>query len=134
MSAETLNSKKHTAQVRHVCDLCGSIINVGDRYQADFCVDNGYAYTLRTHEKCIYIAGEICDYLDVDELDRMDFLDGCAEVCEKFVCPDCKERGLCGRSLCIDKLYTFFGSYELYVAEDTGTNVVWKARKREMPF
>ena len=135
MGVEVLNSKKHTAKVKHICDLCGGTINIGERYQADFCVDGGDSYTFKAHEKCLTIANEIYEYLDLDEeMDRMNFCDGCAEVCGVFVCPDCVEYGSCKRTFCTDKMDQFFGHYELYIAERQGNNKVWKVRERPMPF
>lgn len=135
MSVEVLSSKEHTARVKHVCNLCGGIINVGERYNADFCVDSGYAYTFKTHTKCSFISDEIVDYLDLeDEMDRMNFCYGCAEVSEVFICPDCEEYEHCQKSFCIDRMHKFFSRYELYVAERVGMNKTWKVRERKMPF
>lgn len=62
--------------------------------------------------------------------------DGCAEVCERFICPDCpewnKEYDECenDESFCIDRMDEFFKTHELYKAGRRNYYVIWKCRKK----
>ena len=68
------------------------------------------------------------------------FQDGCQEVCQCFICPDCpnwnQEYDECDKdeSYCIDRMDEFFKSHELYEAERKGYYEGWKCRaKGEQP-
>ena len=125
----------HTARKKHVCNLCGGLINEGERYDSEFCVDDGLAYTFKAHEKCNYIASEIYEYVDpYDGMDKTGFLEGCSEISEIFVCPYCENRENCRESFCLDKMFDFLKKYRLYVAERKGNNKIWKVTENVMPF
>ena len=135
MSIDCVNTKTHTARKKHRCELCGGVIDIGQRYNADFCVDGGYAYTFKSHIECSDLVDELIDYCEFDDgVDRMSFCDGCSEVSEIFVCPDCEKHENCQKSFCIDKMHKFFSRYELYVAEREGNSKVWKVREKKTPF
>ena len=132
-----LDSKDRKAKKEHRCDLCGEIIQKGEIYYWSKNIYDGTIYEWREHKKCQSICGAIWDYVDPDEgMSDQDFHDGCAEVCQIFVCPDClkwnKEYEGCedDESYCIDRLADFFETHELYREKRTIMGEIWKCREK----
>ena len=55
MSAILISENTFTAKKKHLCDLCGQHIAVGEKYKRQFCVD-GNAYAFKMHLVCEDIA------------------------------------------------------------------------------
>ena len=70
-------------------------------------------------------------------MNDQDFTDGCQEVCQRFVCPDCskwnKEYGDCDedQTYCIGKMDEFFKTHELYKTGRKAYYEIWKCREKE---
>ena len=118
---EEILSEWRKARKPHRCDLCNGTIEPGERYEHYVGKFDGEIYTFRSHEKCKYVSDEIWDYCDPDEgMGIDDFWEGCHDVCQTFVCPDCEkfdaEDGEChsGVAYCLDKLFDLFQTKELY--------------------
>ena len=138
MSYATLESKERKARKPHKCDYCDQTIEKGEVYDWSKHVYDGDLYEWKSHKKCSLIVSEIWDYVDPDEgMSENDFSEGCQEICQRFVCPDCpewnKEYEECEKdeTYCIDRLADFFRTNELYRAGRDRWNEVWKCRPRE---
>lgn len=136
---QTLASKARKARKPHNCDYCGGVIQPGEVYAWSKNVWEGSIYEWHNHLKCDYVAGEIWEYVEPDEgMSDQDFLDGCQEVCQTFVCPDCpkwnKEYENCedDNTYCIDRMYEFFQENELYCSSRFYGNRIWKSRRKEV--
>ena len=137
MSIELLESRTRTARKNHRCDYCGVIIKKGEKYSYQKSIDGGIFYEWHAHLACSRVASGIWDYCDPDDgMSNQDFEDGCREVCQRFVCPDCpkwdKEYGECNddETYCIDRMDKFFETYELYQADREACYRVWKCREK----
>ena len=131
---EEISTTWRTARKAHTCNYCRRTIQPGERYEHYVGKYDGELYTWRAHEKCVFIAHEIWDYVDQDEgMNDDDFYEGCSEVCRVFVCPDCGkwDTDECDESYCMDKLYDFLKKYELYSIREH-YSLVWKCRERSM--
>jgi hypothetical protein len=51
MSATLISESTYKANKKHVCDLCGQHIQVGEKYIRQFCKD-GHAYSFKMHLVC----------------------------------------------------------------------------------
>lgn len=51
MSATLISENTFTAKKKHLCDLCGQHIQVGEKYKRQFCID-GNAYAFKMHFVC----------------------------------------------------------------------------------
>lgn len=136
---ETLASKARKARKPHKCDYCGDVIQPGEVYVWSKNVWEGSIYEWHNHLKCDYVAGEIWDYIEPDDgMSDQDFLDGCQEICQTFVCPDCpkwnKEYENCkdDESYCIDRMYEFFQENEIYPSSRFYGGRIWKSRRKEV--
>lgn len=135
--SETLDRKIRKARKPHQCDYCGQTIEKGEEYDWSKNIYDGTIFEWHCHSSCDRIASAIWDYVDPDDgMSDQDFQDGCREVCQRFVCPDCpnynKEYEDCEKTetYCIDKLDTFLQTHELYRAERTILGEVWKCREK----
>ena len=133
-----LDRKNRKARKTHICDYCGREIKKGETYDWSKNVYDGTIYEWRCHLKCGSVAGDIWDFADPDEgMDGQLFADSCREVCQCFVCPDCpewdKEYRDCAKdeTYCIDALYEFFKTHEIYLAKREGYAHIWKARDKK---
>lgn len=133
----TIHCEVRRARKPHKCDLCRGIIQPGEKYEYSYNSCDGETYSFRVHEKCEFICREIEDLCDPDEgMTSDDFYEGCVQVCQDFVCPDCEKRNqpdgdVCEEYPCYDRLYDFLQKNELYLAERQGYCRIWKARPRE---
>lgn len=134
---DVIESKIKTARKSHRCDYCGKNIEKGEEYDYQKSVCDGTFYEWRAHLACTHVASAIWDYVDPDEgMGDQEFVDGCQEVCRRFICPDCqkwnKEYGDCDEDLtyCIDRLDAFFETHELYKAGRDVCYEIWKCRER----
>jgi hypothetical protein len=59
VSVRVLSEQNRTARKHHQCGLCGLDIEPGTVYEEQRCVDNGEAWTARSHLLC---AGRYWDY------------------------------------------------------------------------
>ena len=136
---ENLGTVVRKARKPHKCDWCGKSIGKGEQYEYQKYVYDGEMYDWKAHLSCSRIATAIWDYVDPDEgMSSDEFMDGCQEVCQRFICPDCpkwnKEYEECedDESYCIDKMDTFFQTHELY--EDRSMRTyrykMWKCREK----
>ena len=137
MGVDVIESKTKTARKSHRCDYCGEIIEKGEEYSYQKNIFDGTFYEWHTHLACSRVASAIWDYVDPDDgMSDQDFTDGCQEVCQKFVCPDCpkwnKEFGDCDedQTYCIDKMDEFFKTHELYKAGREAYYEIWKCREK----
>ena len=137
--SDLLDRKDRKARKDHCCDLCGQIIPKGEIYEWSKGVYDGIIYEWHEHEKCSAVCGEIWSYVDPDEgMDEDEFHDGCQEICQRFICPDCPKYNTeyeeCEDDLtfCIDRMYEFFKTYELYkLPRRKGYYEVWKVREKQ---
>lgn len=132
---QNLKNKDVIAKKRHVCDWCGKNINKGEKYNYQTFIFDGDFCDWHSHLSCSHVASAIWDYVDPDDgMDSDAFIDGCADVCGTFICPDCKhynkEFQECDKdeSYCIDIMDDYFKTHELY-AERKGYYSVWKSRE-----
>ena len=135
---DNLCFKDVIARKKHTCDYCGEAINVGELHHWGKYIYDGHFYEWRSHLACKRIASAIWDYVDPDEgMSDQEFMDGCQEICQRFVCPDCphwnKEYDDCDKdeSYCLDRLDEFFKTYELYKAGRKAYYAIWKCREKE---
>ena len=137
---ENLGMVVRKARKPHKCDWCRQVIEKGEQYEYQKYVYDGKIYDWKTHLACSRVASAIWDYVEPDEgMTDDEFADGCQEVCQRFICPDCpkwnKEYEECedDESYCIDKMDEFFQTHELY--EDRSMRTyrynVWKCREKE---
>lgn len=135
---ETIERKIRKARKKHICDYCGEPIEKGDLYEWTKEIFDGEFYEWKCHPECAAIASVIWDYVEPDDgMHSDEFLDGCQDVCQSFICPDCpkwdaEEYEGCteGKCYCLDKMYEFFKTHELYMAKRDGFAHVWKVRKK----
>ena len=139
MSVECLDRSDRKARKPHSCDYCGEAIEKGEVYDWSKHIYDGQHYEWHCHKRCALIAREIWDYVDPDDLGMSedDFMDGCLEICQRFVCPDCphwnKEYEDCDedKTYCTTRLADFFEKNELYRAGRKDFAEIWKCRPRE---
>ena len=136
MGVELIESSIKKARKSHRCDYCGEIIEKGEEYDYQKNIFDGTFYEWHTHLACSHVASAIWDYVDPDDgMSDQDFMDGCQEVCQRFICPDCpeweKEYGECNKdeSYCIDKMDEFFKTHELYKAGRGAYYEIYKCRE-----
>ncbi len=134
---ELIERKNVKARKQYTCDYCGEIIKKGEVHDWQKNICDGTFYEWRCHLSCSRVASGIWDYVDPDEgMSDQEFMDGCQEVCQRFVCPDCphwdKEYGDCDKdeTYCIDRLDDFFQKYELYRAGREGYAQIYKCREK----
>ena len=135
---ENLVIKDRIARKKHTCDLCGKIIDKGEKYEYQKFIYDGAFYEWRSHLACSRVSSAIWDYADPDEGMSSDEFDStCADVCGVFICPDCpewnKEYGDCEKDLsyCIDRMDEFFKTHELYSCQRKGCVTYWKCREKQ---
>lgn len=134
---DIIDRKDVKAKKEHICDYCGEVIKKGEIYDWQKNIYDGTFYEWRIHLACSRVATAIWDYVDPDEgMSDQDFVDGCKEVCQRFICPDCpewdKEYGDCSKDeyYCIDKMDDFFHTHELYKAGRKAWYEIWKCREK----
>ena len=136
---ENLGMAVRKARKPHKCDWCGQVIEKGEQYEYQKFVYDGQMYDWKAHLACSRVASAIWDYVDPDEgMTDDEFADGCREVCQRFICPDCqkwdKEYEECedDESYCIDKMDEFFQTHELYedMSMRTYRYKMWKCREK----
>ena len=135
---ETIEHRNRVARKEYSCDYCGGKIKKGETYDYYKGKCDGYLFDWHSHLACQRVAEAIWDYCDPDDgMDEDQFQDGCAEVCGRFICPDCpewnKEYDECenDESFCIGRMDVFFKTHELYKAGRRNYYVIWKCRKKE---
>lgn len=132
-----IEQKNVKARKPYKCDYCGRIIVKGEVHDWQKYIYDGSFYEWRCHLSCARVASAIWEYVDPDEgMSDQDFMDGCQEVCQRFICPDCphwdKEYEGCDNdeSYCIDRMDEFFQKYELYCAGRQGYAHIYKCREK----
>ena len=135
--SEQLDRKIRTARKSHTCDYCGQTIEKGEQYEWSKNIWEGTIFEWHNHLSCGRIASAIWDYVDPDDgMSDQDFQDGCQEVCQRFICPDCpkwnKEYEECDddETYCIDMMDEFFKIHELYKSGRKGYYEIWKCREK----
>ena len=136
---DNLGTVVRKARKPHKCDWCRKVIEKGEQYEYHKFVDGGKMYDWKAHLACSRVVSEIWDYVDPDEgMNDEEFMEGCQEVCQRFICPDCqkwnKEYEQCDddESYCIDKMDEFFQTHELYEDKSMRTYgyKAWKCREK----
>ena len=134
--SEQLDRKIRIARKPHSCDYCGELIGKGEEYEWSKNIWEGTIYEWHSHLPCGRVASAIWDYVDPDDgMDADQFQDGCQEVCQRFICPDCqkwnREYEECedDESYCIDKMDEFFKTHEMYKAGRKAYYEMWKCRE-----
>ena len=135
---ELLARKDRKARKDHMCDLCGETIKKGEVYEWSKSIYDGTIYEWFIHKKCGIVSDAIWDYVCPDEgMTGQQFCDGCQEVCQIFICPDCpkydKETEECEDDVtyCIDKMAEFFETHVLYrEGRDKYGGEIWKCKER----
>ncbi len=144
--SEQLAQKIRIARKDHGCDYCGCLIRKGEEYKWSKNIWEGRIFEWHNHLACGRVASAIWDYCDPDDgMDEDQFQDGCAEVCRRFICPDCpewdkeyddcmKDEPYCidkmDESYCINKMDRFFETHELYKAGRKAYYDIWKCREK----
>lgn len=135
---ETIEHKDRKARKMYTCDYCGQKIEKGEVYHYYKGKYDGALFDWRSHLACQRVADAIWDYCDPDDgMNEDQFQDGCAEVCQRFICPDCpkwdKEYEDCDddETYCIDRMDEFFKTHELYKAGRKSYYEIWKCRVKE---
>lgn len=135
---ENLVIKDRIARKKHTCDLCGKIIDKGEKYEYQKFIYDGAFYEWRSHLACSRVSSAIWDYADPDEgMSSDEFDSACADVCGEFICPDCpkwnKEFEDCDDDLsyCIDRMDEFFKTHELYRWKRNGCVTYWRCREKQ---
>ena len=134
---ELLARKDRKARKNHECDLCGETIPKGELYVWSKNVYDGNIYEWHEHKNCSEVCSAIWEYVDPDEgMSDQEFQDGCCEVCQCFICPDCpkydNETGECEDDVtyCIDKMAEFFKTHRLYRdGRNKYGREIWKIRE-----
>ena len=134
---QSLEHKNVIARKEHTCDWCGNVIKKGEEYWRQKYIYDGDFYEWHSHLACSRIVSAIWDYCDPDEgMDEDQFQEGCAEVCGRFICPDCPEWNNeyedCNKdeTYCLDRMDEFFKTHELYKAERKAYYNIWKCREK----
>lgn len=134
---ETIEHRNRIARKAYSCDYCGGKIEKGETYDYYKGKYDGELFDWHAHLACQRVADAIWLYVDPDDgMGEDQFQDGCQEVCQRFICPDCqewnKEYDECDKdeSYCIDRMDEFFRTHELYKAERRGYYEVWKCREK----
>lgn len=134
---EHLETKNVIARKQHKCDWCERVIEKGEEYERQKFKYDGEFCEWHAHLACSRVASAIWDYADpYDGMDSDQFDENCAEVCCRFICPDCEnwndEFHDCelDKSYCIDRMDEFFKTHELYRAERKSYFECWKCRER----
>ena len=139
MDGDILKNETRKARKPHTCFFCGETIEKGETYHYQSSIWDNTVWEFHEHLKCHDISIEIWDYCDLEEgMSDEDFQDACKDICQEFVCPDCPKwnneiEDWCDDDeyYCLDKLYEFFKTHELYKAgkNEWGT-VFWKVREK----
>jgi hypothetical protein len=139
MGVCVIETKTKTARKSHHCDYCGKIIEKGEEYSYQKTIFDSAFCEWRTHLACARVAAAIWDYVDPDDgMSEDEFRDGCQEIRQEFICPDCPkwnmEYGDCDDDLtyCIDKMDEVFETHELYKAGREAYCEIWKCRERKI--
>ena len=116
---EVIREEQRKARKPHTCSYCGEVIQPGEIYNHDVLAYDGNMYEWKSHQKCMYIATALWEYIDPDEgMTAEDFDEGCIDFCRAFICPDCPDADLevedckLGRTHCIDKIYDFLQTHD----------------------
>lgn len=134
---ELLKKEDRKARKEHTCNLCCGKIKPGEVYEWSKNIYDGTFYEWREHKKCSFIAAEIWCYADPDEgMDEDLFAETVRDVCQNFVCPDCEkwdaEISDCedDKFYCLDRVYKFFQTHELYKKERKSWGEIWACREK----
>ena len=137
MSYENIKQKDVVARKQHTCDWCNGTIEKGETYHYQAFKFDGEFCEWHSHLACSRVASAIWDYVDPDDgMDENQFDEGCADVCQEFICHDCehysKEFEECEKDepYCIDRMDEFFKTHELYAVRE-GYYRAWKCREKE---
>lgn len=131
---ELISSKERVARKDHVCSYCGGTIHRGETYYWDKLKCDGLLYDWKSHKKCSSIASRLWDYIDPDDgMTADDFHYGCSEFSRAFICPDCPDADddlECKKDecYCVDKIYDFLQTHELYRDRREGWWEIWKCK------
>ena len=135
MSYDVIEHRSKVARKQHDCDYCHNPIMKGEEYDYQKNIFDGEFYEWHTHLACSRVAAAIWDYCDPDEgMSDQEFRDGCQEVCQRFICPDCpnwnEEFADCemDETYCVDRMDSFFLTHELYKAGREAYYEIWKCR------
>lgn len=72
----TLSNSTPTARKEHKCEFCGGIIAIGEKYEKQTFIHDGYIYDWICHCKCSELASELNMYDDCDDgLDSDGFIE-----------------------------------------------------------
>lgn len=135
---DILENRRKISRKTHRCDLCGMQIQKGETYDYQRLIFDGTFYEFHSHCACSRVSSAIWNYVDPDDgMDEDQFQDGCQEVCQCFICPDCpkwdEEYCECvdDESYCIDKMDEFFKTHVLYKAGRKYYHTLWKCKEIE---
>ena len=113
---DVLDRKERTARKRHTCNYCEGYIEKDEKYEWSKLKYDDLIYEWKAHKECALIASEIWDYVDPDDgMTHEDFMEGAENVCQTFICPDCKDpaKDDGGCRVCLHKLYDLFLTHTL---------------------
>ena len=136
MCVGIIRSKEMKARKVHVCDYCGENIEKGEVYIRDTCTFDADMYYWLSHKKCEAIAKFIWIFVDPDPgMDGESFQDGCAFVCHKFICPNCKDYDegpdVCEKNqvYCLEKIYEISQTHKL--SRIKRSDIEWELKSLE---
>lgn len=64
---QILSETTPTARKKHRCDFCGQPIDVGEKYDYQFNVNDGDACSWKTHSSCSALASKLNMYHECDD-------------------------------------------------------------------
>lgn len=83
---EFWSERIHTAAKEHKCDMCGLVINKGERYYRSAGKYDGQFYNICQHIHCRNMAEEYCRQKVEDEYDT----DSVSDYISDYYCHDCE--------------------------------------------
>ena len=80
---QILSETTPTAKKKHRCNFCGQPINTGEKYEAQFIVNDGDAFAWKTHSSCSALVDKLDMYSRCDD-EGVTEDDFCEIVCSEY--------------------------------------------------
>lgn len=88
---EFLTRKTPNAKKKHICDLCGGEIDVGEKYERQSGMVDGEFYEMKSHSSCMEICRRYCR-----DTGESEFVTECViDWLRDRICDDCKAKEEC---------------------------------------
>ena len=100
---EFYNEKQHTARKEHICEMCGGVIKVGEKYWNEVGKYNGEFFSRALHDICHKMEREFCCEVDTefswDDITEYIQETYCTKCCHYFVNEDKEDYTECDTSI-----------------------------------